>query len=133
MQCKFYQFFTDWEIVNFLLRRKRTRFTHQSCDHIETSQLTRIANQLTGFYMIATLTLNELMFLHCFTLTHELSHLCGTKWFKRFFEITLSPRWLPSWLLLVQSQQWLHSNNARNLFKVNIKIPERRQWRRFYR
>ena len=31
---------------------------HQSCDHVETSQL--IANQLTGFYMTATLAFNEL-------------------------------------------------------------------------
>ena len=29
--------------------------------------------------------------------------------------------WKPSWRLLVQSQQWKHQNNARNLFKVNNK------------
>ena len=32
----------------------------QSCHHIETSQLICSANQLTGFYMMATLALNEL-------------------------------------------------------------------------
>ena len=32
----------------------------QFCPHIETSQLICIANQLTGFYMRATLALNEL-------------------------------------------------------------------------
>ena len=32
----------------------------QSCHHIETSQLIPKANQLTGFYMMATLALNEL-------------------------------------------------------------------------
>ena len=32
----------------------------QSCHHIETSQLSCKANQLTGFYMMATLAFNEL-------------------------------------------------------------------------
>ena len=34
----------------------------QSCHYIETSQLISFANQLTGFYMTATLTFNELKF-----------------------------------------------------------------------
>ena len=33
---------------------------HESCHHIETSQLICKANQLTGFYMMATLPFNEL-------------------------------------------------------------------------
>ena len=33
---------------------------HQSCHHIETSQFICRANQLTGFYMMAILVLNEL-------------------------------------------------------------------------
>ena len=33
----------------------------QSCHHIETSQLIYSANQLTGFYMMATLAFNELI------------------------------------------------------------------------
>ena len=33
----------------------------QSCHHIETSQLICYANQLTGLYMIATLTFNALI------------------------------------------------------------------------
>ena len=33
---------------------------HQCCQHIETSQLICSANPLTGFYMMATLALNEL-------------------------------------------------------------------------
>ena len=35
-------------------------FKRQSCHHIETSQLVCRANQLTGFYMMATLAFNEL-------------------------------------------------------------------------
>ena len=35
---------------------------YQCCPHIETSQLICCANQLTGFYMRATLALNELNF-----------------------------------------------------------------------
>ena len=39
----------------------------QSCHHIETIQLIFRANQLTGFYMMATLAFNELSnFLQCF-------------------------------------------------------------------
>ena len=34
---------------------------HQSCHHIETSQLISRANQSTGFYMTVTLAFNELM------------------------------------------------------------------------
>ena len=33
----------------------------QSCHPIETSQIICIANQLTGFYMMATLAFNELV------------------------------------------------------------------------
>ena len=33
---------------------------HQSCHHIETSQLICPVNQLVGFYMIAALVFNEL-------------------------------------------------------------------------
>ena len=33
----------------------------QSCHHIETNQLIGKANQLTGFYMMVTLTFNELI------------------------------------------------------------------------
>ena len=33
----------------------------QSCHHIETSQLICRANQLTGFYLMITLTFNELI------------------------------------------------------------------------
>ena len=35
----------------------------QCCPHIETSQFIRTANQLTGFYMRATLALNRLSYL----------------------------------------------------------------------
>ena len=34
----------------------------QSCNHIETNQLTYRANQLLSFYMMATLAFNELMY-----------------------------------------------------------------------
>ena len=37
---------------------------HQSCHHIETSQLICTANQLTGFYMMPTLAFNELILLY---------------------------------------------------------------------
>ena len=37
-----------------------------SCHHIETSQLICRANQLTGFYMMATLAFNELILLQSF-------------------------------------------------------------------
>ena len=33
----------------------------QSCHHIETSQMICSENQLTGFYMMATLAFNELI------------------------------------------------------------------------
>ena len=36
-------------------------FKYQSCHHIETSQLTYRANQMAGFYMMATLGFLELM------------------------------------------------------------------------
>ena len=38
----------------------------QSCHHIETSQLTCSANQLTGFYMMTTLGFNELIWIRHF-------------------------------------------------------------------
>ena len=44
----------------------------QSCHHIEISQMNCSANQLTGFYMIATLVFNELMgvlFVSCLSFT----------------------------------------------------------------
>ena len=34
------------------------------CDHIEISQLICRANELTGFYMMATLAFNELMLIN---------------------------------------------------------------------
>ena len=40
---------------------QRLLFQKQSCHHIETSRLICSANQLTGFYMMATLAFNELM------------------------------------------------------------------------
>ena len=39
---------------------KRVDYKHQSCHHIETSNLICSANQLIGFYMMATLVFNEL-------------------------------------------------------------------------
>ena len=39
---------------------------HQSCHHLETSQLTCSANQLTGFYTMTTLEYNELRKNGCF-------------------------------------------------------------------
>ena len=42
-------------LVNFLKLNKS-----QSCYHIETSQLICPTNQVTGFYMMATLAFNEL-------------------------------------------------------------------------
>ena len=36
---------------------------HQSCHHIETSPVICSANQLTSFYMMATLTFNELRYI----------------------------------------------------------------------
>ena len=36
----------------------------QSCHHIEIGQLIYKANQLSGFYMIATLALNDLILKH---------------------------------------------------------------------
>ena len=35
----------------------------KNCHHIETSQLICSPNQLTGFYMIATMAFNDLIFL----------------------------------------------------------------------
>ena len=46
-----------FEVVEFNLTHKR-----QCCLHIETSQLICAANQLTGFYMRATLAFNGLTF-----------------------------------------------------------------------
>ena len=48
--------FTSLEIINLINSLKR-----QSYRHIETSQLICRANQLTGFYMMATLAFNELI------------------------------------------------------------------------
>ena len=45
----------DLKPVAFLVRIKCQR-----CNHIETSQLICNANRLTGFYMMASLTFNEL-------------------------------------------------------------------------
>ena len=41
---------------------------HQSCHHIETSQLICSPNHLTGFYMMATSAFNELRVLSNFTM-----------------------------------------------------------------
>ena len=49
---------------------------HQSCHHIETSQLICSVNQLTGFYMIATLAFNELSTV----LTVVAYYKCVTEW-----------------------------------------------------
>ena len=38
---------------------------------------------------------------------------------------------LHSQYFLVQSQLWKHQDNVWNLFKLTIKTPERRQWRRY--
>ena len=50
---------------NISLAIKRCRdnklVKRHSCHHIETSQLTCSANQLTGFYMMVTLVFNELI------------------------------------------------------------------------
>ena len=45
---------TDGSISSYLIK-------HQSCHHIETSQLIWSANQFTGFYMMATLAFNDLI------------------------------------------------------------------------
>ena len=49
---------------------------------------------------------------------------------KTFSSITLILQ-APNCPMLVQSQQWNHQNNIRNLFKVTIKTQEWCQWRRF--
>ena len=46
--------------VTFFIPTQSWLIKRQSCHHIETSQLICRANQLTGFYMVATLALNEL-------------------------------------------------------------------------
>ena len=46
---------------------QRLLFQKQSCHHIETSRFIFSANQLTAFYMIATLAFNELMNTHNIT------------------------------------------------------------------
>ena len=46
------------ETIKFL---NRIPIKRQHCYHIETSQLISRANQLTGFYMMATLAFNELI------------------------------------------------------------------------
>ena len=51
------------EIVPLSIFVKSYLIKHQSCYHRETSQLTCSANQLTGFYMMATLAFNELVML----------------------------------------------------------------------
>ena len=50
---------------------------HQSCYHIETSQLICKANQLTGFYMIVNLAFSELIAsLNCFTPLIAMKKIC---------------------------------------------------------
>ena len=51
------------------LGRVSPRLTQQCCPHIETCQLICRANQLTGFYMRATLAFNGLT--HLFTGSHK--------------------------------------------------------------
>ena len=46
--------------VTFFIPTQSWLIKRQSCHHIKTSQLICRANQLTGFYMIATLAFNEL-------------------------------------------------------------------------
>ena len=52
-------------IYNFAKLINSLKFAYlinrQNCQHIETSQLICSANQLTGFYIMATLALNELI------------------------------------------------------------------------
>ena len=58
------QLFGDKVIERFLLTSHTEHsnlIKRQSCNHIETSQLVCSANQLTGFYMMATLAFNELI------------------------------------------------------------------------
>ena len=49
-----------WQFSNFKAQFHLTCYKHQSCNHIKISQLIRRANQLAGFYMLATLAFNEL-------------------------------------------------------------------------
>ena len=51
---------------------------YQCCPHIETSQLICCANQLTGFYMSATLTLNGLKAIIIFPKCSILDHWQGS-------------------------------------------------------
>ena len=55
-----------------LNKRSNWLIKRESCHHIETSQLIK-ANQLTGFYMMVTLAVNELMANQCnfFEVHHE--------------------------------------------------------------
>ena len=48
----------------------------------------------------------------------------------RKMNIQSFPDQAPNRYLLVQSQQWKHQSNLWNLFKVNNKATERRQWSR---
>ena len=52
------------------LLKKDWLIKHQSCHHIETSQLIWRANEWTGFYMMATSAFNELK-------KQELKHICN--------------------------------------------------------
>ena len=61
------------KIGNLLMKR-------QSCHHIETSQLICSINQLTGFFMMATLTFNKLNFFQCLlsdSICFSVVHLLG--------------------------------------------------------
>ena len=61
--------------LNLLYPNKElTLIKCQSCHHIETSHLICRANQLTGFYMMATLAFNELMLVLCMVIQIQESY-----------------------------------------------------------
>ena len=118
------------------------------CPHIETSQLVCTANQLTSFYLRATLALNGLT-LRARTLLKNLWRNSGnfvvlvcwqheTKTFRRQKSTValFTQNLVSNGMSLLPAGNYMFKVNNRNTrtrceicSKLTIKIPERRQWR----
>ena len=87
----------------------------QCCRHIETSQLICTANQLTGFYMRATLALNGLIICECFKIRFKNSNLIS-----HIFSVKTV-------IYLLQFNNRNTRTRCKIYSKLTIKTPERRQ------
>ena len=93
----------------------------QCYPHVETSQLICTANQLTGFYMRATLTINGLMItlVESYELLHSGFFFCLHRNLKR-----------SQTALIFQSQQGKNHSNTYICSKLIMKTTKRYQWSR---